>query len=275
MVVTDLDGTFLNDAKTVSTIDVELLNELGKQGILRVAATGRNLKKVHEVIPLSMPFDYVLFSSGAGIFNWNKQEIEAYENLSEYSTNVLIDLLIENGIGFKVNKAIPDNHKFFYYRGNNTNSEFEWYINEHSDEANEYNLNKFKGEACQLLIILPYDLDLFDEIKTNLTKVNPMIRVIKTTSPISSSFLWMEVFPISVSKGHGLELLCRNKNLSMERTFCLGNDFNDLDMLRMTAYPMLVRNADATLKDRFPVSLSDNNHHPLKNALVRLNDFLQ
>ena len=64
IVVTDLDGTLLDDDKNVSKNDLSTLHELGRQGVLRVAATGRNLKKVHEVVPQSVPFDYVLFSSG-------------------------------------------------------------------------------------------------------------------------------------------------------------------------------------------------------------------
>src|SRR5690554_13759 len=76
LIATDLDGTFLRNDRSISRRNLEALYRLGEKGILRVAATGRNLRKVMEVIPADVPFDYVVYSSGAGIFDWqNKQHL--------------------------------------------------------------------------------------------------------------------------------------------------------------------------------------------------------
>ena len=50
LVATDLDGTFLKDDRTVSAGNIEALRKLGEKNIIRVAATGRDLKKVKEVL---------------------------------------------------------------------------------------------------------------------------------------------------------------------------------------------------------------------------------
>ena len=52
LVATDLDGTFLRNDKSVSDENMEALHWLGERGILRVIATGRNLKKTREVNPV-------------------------------------------------------------------------------------------------------------------------------------------------------------------------------------------------------------------------------
>ena len=75
MVVTDLDGTLLQSDQTISQADWQTLEKLESLGVCRVAATGRNLYKVRLVLNEQSPFDYVIFSSGAGIMDWKKQKM--------------------------------------------------------------------------------------------------------------------------------------------------------------------------------------------------------
>ena len=65
MVVTDLDGTLLQNDHSISKEDLETLLLLGELGICRVAATGRNLYKVRLALKPADPFDYVICSSVA------------------------------------------------------------------------------------------------------------------------------------------------------------------------------------------------------------------
>jgi hydroxymethylpyrimidine pyrophosphatase-like HAD family hydrolase len=74
LVATDLDGTFLKNDRSISAGNLEALHKLGEKGIIRVAATGRNLKKVEEVIAPYIPFDYIVFSSGAGVYKWSEKK---------------------------------------------------------------------------------------------------------------------------------------------------------------------------------------------------------
>ena len=74
LVATDLDGTFLKNDRTISSNNMEALHKLGDKDIMRVAATGRNLEKVKQVLNNHVPFDFVVFSSGAGVFNWKEKK---------------------------------------------------------------------------------------------------------------------------------------------------------------------------------------------------------
>jgi hypothetical protein len=68
----------------------------------------------------------------------------------------------------------------------------------------------------------------------------------------------MEIFPPDVSKGKAIEWLCKYENLDIQRTMGLGNDFNDLDLLRSTAYSYVVENAVKPLQEEFIPTLSNN-----------------
>ena len=69
LVATDLDGTFLKNDRTISPNNLNALHKLGSSKITRVAATGRNLNKVKEVLSADTPFDFIVYSSKTGIFD--------------------------------------------------------------------------------------------------------------------------------------------------------------------------------------------------------------
>ena len=75
MVLVDLDGTLLNNSKLIGGKDKDTLHFLGERNIVRVFATGRNLFSAKKVLNETTPFDYLVFSSGAGVYDWRKQKL--------------------------------------------------------------------------------------------------------------------------------------------------------------------------------------------------------
>ena len=75
ILITDLDGTLLNQERKVSPADRDALQRCPDHGIVRVVATGRNLYSAHKVLTPDFPIDYLIFSSGAGLVDWPRQEL--------------------------------------------------------------------------------------------------------------------------------------------------------------------------------------------------------
>ena len=125
LVATDLDGTFLRNDKSVSPRNREALDRLGDHKIVRVAATGRNLNKVREVSDPGLPFDYIVFSSGAGIYDWQNKKHIFSQNIQAHTTTRLANYLVSENLGFFVFRAVPDNHYLWYFRGADHNDEFD------------------------------------------------------------------------------------------------------------------------------------------------------
>ena len=117
LVATDLDGTFLKNDKSITQENIDTLHSLGQKGILRVVATGRNLKKTMEVISAEVPFDYIVFSSGAGIYDWKHEKMLYQQNLDQQIVQQLSDFLIARDLNFHLFKPVPENYQCWYYRG--------------------------------------------------------------------------------------------------------------------------------------------------------------
>lgn len=258
MVVTDLDGTLLQNDQSISKEDLETLNLLGKLGICRVAATGRNLFKVRKALSPSDPFDYVICSSGAGIVDWQKQEIIRAINLPDELTARLIHYLIDKGYNFKVSDCFPDNHNFFWWK-NHECPEIDRYIELHSKMGKAGEIipgNKYS--SSQLLLFFPKTSNRFDLVKKELLAQFSEISIIRTTSPLNENWLWMEIFPKGISKAHGIAEICHLKGINRKETLGIGNDFNDIEMLDFTHLSYVVRNSPEELREKFLISLP---HH--------------
>ena len=98
MVISDLDGTLLDNNHKLSNKNIEIFKLLGDYGIKRVIATGRNF-----------------FSSGAGIIDWKTKKILQSVKLGFNQVNHIANHFKNNKISFMVQEPIPNNHHFHYH----------------------------------------------------------------------------------------------------------------------------------------------------------------
>jgi Cof subfamily protein (haloacid dehalogenase superfamily) len=256
MVVTDLDGTLLQSDHSISQKDKETLERLGTLGVCRIAATGRNLFKVRLVLDENSPFDYVIVSSGAGIVDWKSQKLIRALSIPASTTGKIIHYLISENQNFKVSRELPDNHNFGWWKSYDC-PELERYIRHHKKMGNAVEIdpeNPFI--SSQLLMFFPRESNQFEIIKGKIQSEFSGLSIIRTTSPLDPNYTWMEIFPDTVSKAHGIEEICRITGIARENTLGIGNDFNDLEMLDYTHHSYVVGNAPEELKLKYLISLA-------------------
>lgn len=252
LVATDLDGTFLKNDRSISAGNLEALQKLGEKGVIRVAATGRNLKKVEEVIAPDVPFDYIVFSSGAGVYQWSDKKHLFNLNITPASTKRLVRHFIQQEYNFYAFAPAPQNHNLWFRRGKEECPEFNKYLSFHNAQAKAFQQNGELDEGlCQFLLIIPEDENNFEALKQEVEAQCSEIRVIRSSSPVTEGYIWLEVFHKDVSKGHGVNHICNILGIQPEQTCGIGNDYNDLDLLNFTAHSFLTENAPANIKNRF------------------------
>ena len=259
MVVTDLDGTLLQSDQSISPADNETLERLGSLGVCRVAATGRNLFKVRQVLNENTPFDYVILSSGAGIMDWKSQKLLRALSITAARTGEIIHYLISEHQNFKISRELPDNHNFGWWRSYDC-PELKRYVDHHKKLGDAVEIDPEKPfVSSQFLMFFPRDSNQFEVMKAKIQTTFPELSVIRTTSPLDASYTWMEIFPNSVSKAYGIKEICRITGIAQENTLGIGNDFNDLEMLDFTHHSYVVDNAPEELKLKYLISLAHYN----------------
>ena len=252
LVATDLDGTFLKDDRTVSQKCLEALELLGRKNITRVVATGRNMLKVRDVLDEQVPFDFIVYSSGAGIYDWKNRKNIFTQNINSETSKKLLSFFVQKKLNFHAFFPSPENHKHWYWRGENGCEEFERYFNYNKKYGFELKEDEIPDtELSQLLIFIPENKGKFEHLKKEIEKFRSDIRVIRTSSPITRGYIWIEIFHKSVSKGNGVKHICDLKGIDRKQTLGIGNDYNDLDLLEFTNHSFVTENAPEEIKVMF------------------------
>ncbi len=251
MVVTDLDGTLFQKDHRISKRNYQTLLDLGERAVVRVIATGRSLFSAHKVLPREFPIDFLVFSSGAGIIAWARQELLFSASMKEEEVAVAFEALVRRSLDFMVHRPIPDNHHFLHFSSEQPNPDFETRCRLYKDFATP-GRRQYKPfeEACQLLAIEPYfrPTSCYQEIQEELDRLT----VIRTTSPLDGRSRWIEIFSNQVSKAQASIRIARNLGVREDRIMAIGNDFNDLDLLRWAVTSFVVNDAPGELLTRFP-----------------------
>jgi len=262
--VTDLDGTLLNIDHSISEPNLLALYELKERKVCLVAATGRSLYSLQKVISAEIPFDYIIFTTGAGIMNWHTQQIILSRHISPNLVQKAFTKLLKLNEDFMFHAPIPENHHFVavkrkgcpdYYRRIGIYKEFgfEW------DGKSELPWQ----EGTQFMVIT----DEQDEsLCLRLTKLLAPLKVVRTTSPLDYHTLWLEIFSPEVSKGSAVQYLMDMLGMEKNKLMVVGNDYNDSDMLKLTDKAYVTSNAPQELKNIYNV-VSDYNNHGFAEAV--------
>jgi hydroxymethylpyrimidine pyrophosphatase-like HAD family hydrolase len=168
---------------------------------------------------------------------------------------VVSDLIAHN-IDFMIHEPIPHNHCFLYHSTNHSNPDFFRRIEVYQKFCQPYIPGvEFPNGATQLIAVLPNNPELFSELSQKF----PNLKVIRTTSPLDGKSIWMEIFPVDVSKAYGINWICNNIiGCKPSDVVVIGNDFNDLDMLEFTSHAFVVENAPNELKSIYQVVPSND-----------------
>jgi hydroxymethylpyrimidine pyrophosphatase-like HAD family hydrolase len=251
MVVTDLDGTLFQKNHRISERNYRTLLELGERGIIRVIATGRHLFSAHKILSLDFPIDFLVFSSGAGILAWPQQELLFSASMNQEEVSLAFASLSRRSLDFMVHRPIPENHHFFFYPSGQTNPDFEARCKLYQDFATLGRPQQVpSGEACQLVAIEPYfrTASHYSAIREELNRLT----VVRTTSPLDGRSRWIEIFSSEVSKARSSIRIAHDLQIREEAVMAIGNDYNDLDLLRWAARSFVVNDAPEELLALFP-----------------------
>ncbi len=251
MCVTDLDGTLLNQNHQISETNMQALEKLGELNVCRIAATGRSLYSLHKVLTSDMPFDYVIFTTGAGIMDWRSQEILLSRHLDAEMVQKALGILNNNKADFMFHAPIPENHRFVYVKGRGL-PDFYRRIKLYEDYALPFDIadNIPWQTGTQFLIIAEAsELGLFDFY---INQFAPL-KVVRTTSPLDHKSLWLEVFAPEVSKGSAVEYLAVLLKVRLDDIVVVGNDYNDCEMLDLTPHAYITANAPVDMQSKYKV----------------------
>lgn len=257
LIAFDLDGTFLNNDKTIPQKNIDALCAAAGRGIHIVPATGRIHSGVPEAVR-ALPFiRYYICINGAYVY-------DAVEDRTIYSADVPLDIALRF---YEEMDKLPvmydcyqDNSGFITQK---MYDEADYYVPDKGilhlvktlrvpvPELKEY-LHQ-KGKDVQKLQAYFHDISLRDRELERLPKLFP--ELLFSTS-VSNN---IEVNSRLAGKGNGLKALCRELKIDIADTAAFGDSLNDEDMLSAAGLGIAMANAlESTKRAADVLTLSNN-----------------
>ncbi|WP_300370897.1 Cof-type HAD-IIB family hydrolase [Brachyspira sp.] len=243
LIVTDLDGTFLNENSSISDYNKKVFQSLMKKGIEIILSTGRPFNGMKRYKNMIENDNHSIVFNGAVIADTNGNFI--YNKVMDSSTSKSIcalynkyDVYLHVYSGGRYIVSEPD----FYYKR---------YIEREKitdaivglDNVNDFEFSKmvFIGDRDKLE-------KLQDEIRNNFNV---------HTSFSHTNFL--EVLAYGINKGNALEWLCNKKRIKREEVIAFGDNYNDIEMIEYAGIGVAVKNAEEEVKRKADYICLTNN----------------
>lgn len=251
----DLDCTLLNDAREVSNEDLLAIKEFEAKGNHFIISSGRVPFALKPYKDLLNSTD-VITSNGALIISDNK--IIKKELLSKEKAIIVARYAVENNLCLRIftydflyllNKELAPKNAFIYTQ----NKEI---------DLNEF--NKLIDNIDIIKVAFSGDKESLDKAKIDVEKMNLDVEL------SFSSDTFLEVNSSNQTKGNGIKDYCRLKNIDIKDTLSIGDNGNDITMLKVAGYSACPSNAIDEVKEIVDyICKNDNNHGAVKEVLEK------
>ncbi len=249
ILVSDMDGTLLNDKRVISDEDKKSIQYFIDNGGLFTIATGRMLpaaSRFARELNLSLP---IILYNGSKVYDYSKEEVIKEYFLEEERKDVINKILnSRNDVGIEVyseeNIYIFKDctyTKRFTGKGYNV-------IYDIDDEV-------WKKRWTKVLVV--GDKDILDEMEEEFKEKYD------SEIPIRSGDNFLEVVPRYTSKGHALKDLIDDYNLNNLKIVTVGDNMNDKELIEEAHYGFVVNSGNEKLKLNTNYIAPSNNENPI------------
>ena len=255
MVVTDMDGTLLNSNHEVSDQFFELFKSLKSQGIIFVAASGRQYNSIIDKLDI-IKDEIIVIAENGGFAMKQQTEILATPLDKHHVVEILNTL-----------HQIPNIHPVLCGKHNAyLSGESDIFVEKLAEYYTEFeildNLNEFDSEVIKIAI---YHFDNSEQY------IYPYVKQFENRLKVKvSGENWLDISNINAHKGFALEKVMKSYNLKSDEVMVFGDYNNDLEMLALSDYGFAMENAHPNVKKAAKYSTLSNDEHGVEHILKLL-----
>lgn len=239
LIATDLDGTLLqNGAQDASERILNQINRLHKQGIIFVAASGRQYPNLYHLFRETSKNIAFICENGALVIY--KDTVIAKSKINKTISFALIDDIYQQ-----------ENCEVLV-SGQNTS-----YIKPKEETYTNHMVNIVKNTVE---IVNDFKEIKEDIIKISVYKKNGIMEDLvsyfinkwqNNFTCTVSGHAWLDFVNSSVNKGRALKILLDHFNIPASQTMAFGDNYNDLEMLSLVKYGYVMENSNEKIKSMY------------------------
>ena len=253
LIAADMDGTLLNDNNEITPAVSEAIKKARAKGVLFTLATGRALQGIEKYLGLLDDDIPIISCNGAVIVTSKTKQILHSENMSYEDTMVLL----EDGLSFGAVVAIWAVGRLFSSQTGGAYSKFY----QSMTKMEVYELSQLpRAEVTKMVWVMDEDKVL---------EYQKSYAPPKGVQTKSSGERYLEFFSEGAGKDKGLAFLAESYGIDMSEVMAVGDNFNDIEMLKAAGLGVAMGNAHDEVKAAANAVTDTNNADGLAKAIER------
>jgi Cof subfamily protein (haloacid dehalogenase superfamily) len=265
LICLDMDGTLLNSKGQVSERNLEAIKKAHEKGVKVTVCTGRLFTSARfyaDMLGVEVP---VIASNGAYIREKDKNEIIYKSPLGFENSMRILEVLKKHDI------------TFFYHTFDTV------FMKKLGPDSAYVNINKTlpKDKQINLQAVDNWE-DVFksnsEEILKCMCSEKDVLRIAKAKEEllrygdievVSSMYNNFEVMKKRVSKGRAVEILAGFYNLNREEVMCIGDNENDISMIKYAGMGVAMGNGEEYVKELADFVTDTNDNDGVAKAIEK------
>ncbi|WP_049473556.1 fructose-phosphate phosphohydrolase SppA [Streptococcus mutans] len=262
LILSDIDGTILDNNHQVDAHLRDTITELKKESIPFVLASARS---PHGMFPIAQELNLganpIACYNGALIVEGNKEHYQTLieHGLSKADVKKIVAL---------IKKQFPHISINFYSGGDWIVEEIDQWVQIEADITKESpDIRNFDtlltDDAIPIhKLLLIANAQAIQEFFTYLKRVN-----FEDASFYLSKDNYLEVTSQSVSKENALLEIAKYYDISLSQTMAIGDNYNDIPMLKLAGLGVAMANAPQTVKNEADIETVSNNDNGVSKVI--------
>lgn len=270
MIVLDLDGTLLNNKKTISDKDVYILNYLFDTGVKIAIATGRNYYMAKKLIHRIADINPIIFANnGAVVRKYQTDELIDYNYLSYEDFKCIYNYGLNYNLSPVIHIDDYNSGTDIVYEKDNFEDVYLGYITKDDVRAKKV---QFTSNELEKILSVCY-LDNYDRLEYFADEINKLysgkVNIICNRN-ISKRGL-LEFLNINSCKWLAVKKYCKSVNISTDEIMAFGDDNNDIEIIKNSGLGIAMKNATEFCKIAAKkITKYDNNNSGISYELINL-----
>lgn len=267
MIVSDLDGTFMDDYFTANSDNIKAVDRARQKGFRFCANTGRTWTMAKAAVQQANFDDMVMTTNGAAIVNKQTDQYEYLKNINPehllpileavYAAGKRCELFCGSFIaswrwGESCNSRRLDTGGWMWPQGVGV-------------VVRRFDSLEGMAEACA---------DRTELIAVAIRKGGSMPgSIVQTLDRLGGYEMTVshddaiDIMPRGISKAHSLEVLARMYGLESRNVIAFGDNLNDIEMIRWAGIGVAMANADDRLKTQADIIADSNTNGGVARTL--------
>ena len=254
LVASDLDGTIIDRNNLISSENYDAINTIHSKKIDFVVCTGKSYS-VSKNICKNFNASYGIFGNGAHIIDLKNGKELNRKVLTEKEINYCIKLARKENLHihfYTEDSIVTENLKYMdlrnYILKDTNSSELKFFIVPNIEQF----IQKEKPSIFSLVITSDNSMEDFEknihkslDVSTNLINKKGIYK----DTIINKEYEYLNIAPSNINKSEALDFLSKYLNIPQTQMLAIGDNVNDLEMIKNSGIGIAVGDAYSELKE--------------------------